>query len=138
MSFLKILILLFFNIYHKYSIVLICGNTPDDFKALMLLSTRLICFALDIAMYYCLAVRGQISFFSTNYCSFFSKFLCVQFFVISCVISGVIRDMRMLFATHCIYSSQYFVLATVLFLSHALCVAYEFRLYAQFTRFRIS
>ena len=48
--FLKILICLFFIIYHKYSNVLTYGNILGNFRVLMLLSTTFIWLTLDVLL----------------------------------------------------------------------------------------
>ena len=105
MSLLKILIRLFFNIYRKYSIVLICGSILGNFRALMFF---LATYKPYLSFSWCLICNNVLlSFAKFYFCELlqvltqnFSEF---DFFVISFVISRVICHMMVLFATYCMF-----------------------------------
>ena len=107
-------------------------------KALILISTSLICLSLDVC-YVLMSCRSLLnSIFSTNCCRRLLRLtlgLICFLFVISSFISGVIRHMRILFATHCICFTI-FILSQVFFLSYPLCVTYELHHYTQLHRFK--
>ena len=131
-SFLRTLIGLIFNIYHNYSIVLIYVNTFGNFKPLMLLSTSLICLALAVCsvLLQCCLLTNFI--LSTNCCRYLLKMsLRLIFFHFICYFRG--------YGPHriIVFSSQFFILGTVFYLSHAFCFTYDCHQYAQLASFKI-
>ena len=69
MFFLKILVCLFFNIYHKYSIVLyVAIYVHGNFIASKFLSTSLICLALDVCYILISCCPLPNSIYSANCC----------------------------------------------------------------------
>ena len=84
---------------HKYLIVLPCGNILGNFKALMPLYTNLICLALEVCYVILHCCPCWNSFFYCLLKVFAQNFSAFDFFVI---LSGIIRHMRVMFATHCI------------------------------------
>ena len=78
--FSKIITCSFFNICHKYLIVLIYGNIFGNFRALILLSTTLICLAIEVCQVLMSCCPLPDFIFLLIVACICSEFLCVGFF----------------------------------------------------------